>query len=98
MAKKDVNHLPLRERVAARKRGDTATTKMTREERDKRDKLYLFATTLQVVGLIALIGYAWWAWEQGFETINLWLVIAPSAMFLIGRAILISLNIARKRR
>lgn len=101
MAKIDPNRPSLRERVAARKRGvelsseDVATV---RAKKRKLEKYTLIALVLQGVGLLALLIYVWFLWEAGFQTINVFIVVIPSLLFLIGRGIHLWVGMQKKMR
>lgn len=97
MSKSDSNRPSLRERVAARRSGKVLDT-MSREEKRKREKLRFYGQLIQTAGLIALIAYVWILWESGFEAVNILIVGLFSGIFIIGRALTLSISFRSKNR
>ncbi|MFZ5610173.1 MAG: hypothetical protein ACOY99_11265 [Pseudomonadota bacterium] len=86
----------LRERVAARQRGESDPQTARRDAKTQR-RWRTLAFTLQAVGLTLLLAYAWLLFERGFQNLNIWAVIAPSLLFVAGRAIHLWLHMSRRR-
>ena len=96
MAKTDPNRPSLRERVAARRAGRPLEPGLSREEKKKRSQLRFYGQLMQVIGLIALLGYTWLLWESGFETVNIVIIGFLSGVFIIGRALTLSISFRSK--
>lgn len=97
MAHTDPNRPSLRERVAARRSGRPIPSNLSREEKRKRSQLRFYGQILQVIGLIALIGYSWMLWDSGFETVNIPIVGLLSGVFIIGRVLTLSISFRSKK-
>lgn len=96
MAKTDSNRPSLRERVAARRSGRPIGPSLSREEKNKRNKIRFYGQLMQIIGLIALIGYCWMLWQSGFEAVNIAVVGLLSGIFIAGRAMTLSISFRSK--
>jgi len=89
--------LPLRQRVAARRRGKDPEHD-SEAVRKARRRWRMLGHALQAVGIVALLIYVVVQYRQGFRTVDYRMVLAPSAVFVAGRVIHLWLSIGRRRR
>ncbi|GAB4155078.1 MAG: hypothetical protein Tsb0016_27110 [Sphingomonadales bacterium] len=87
---------PLRERVAARRRGEL-TSEEDIAQRKARGRWRLLGHVLQAVGIIVLLLYVISQYQQGFRSVDYRWILVPSLIFVAGRAIHLWLSMARRR-
>ena len=89
--------MPLRQRVAARRRGEDPGHD-AQAERKTRQRWRALGYGLQAIGLFSLLAYAGVQIQQGFRMVDYRLVLIPSLVFVAGRVIQLWLSMDRRRR
>lgn len=87
----------LRERVAARRRGQSAD-RFSDAALKIRQRWRVLGYGLQGVGIIALLLYVVTQYQQGFRNVDYRWILVPSLIFVAGRVIHLWLSIGPRRR